>query len=83
MPIIAYACDCGHSTKKFYRQVAKSPAVLFCEYCNKENMKKQLSIPSSTSKVSMDNGVQARAVEINPDIIAINKERSEKNYSEE
>lgn len=83
MPLIAYSCDCGHSNKKFFRQVKEAPAVLLCEYCNKENMKKRLSAPNSTSKISIDNGVQARAVEVNPDIIAINHERANKNYSED
>lgn len=83
MPLIAYACECGHSAKKFFRQVAQAPAFFLCEQCNKENMKKQLSAPNSTSKISVDNGVQARAVEVNPDIIAINHERANKNYSED
>lgn len=83
MPLIAYACACGQSAKKFFRQVAQAPAYFLCEYCNKENMKKQLSIPNSTSKITIDNGIQARAVEVNPDIIAINLERANKNYSEE
>ena len=42
-----------------------------------------LSAPSSVSKVIVDNGFQARAVEVNPDIIEINKERSEKDYRED
>lgn len=83
MPLIAYVCECGHSIKKFVRQVKEAPGVLLCEYCNKENMKKQLSAPTTTSKISIDNGVQARAVEVNPDIIAINHDRANKNYSEE
>jgi hypothetical protein len=83
MPLIAYVCSCGHSTKKLVRQVKDAPALLLCEHCNTENMKKTLSAPSSTSKISVDNGVQARAVEINPDIIAINHERANKNYRED
>lgn len=82
MPLISYACASGHSVKKFYRQVKEAPAVLPCEECDKE-LKKQLKAPASTSKISIDNGVQARAVEVNPDIIAINHERANKNYSEE
>lgn len=46
-------------------------------------MKKQLSAPSSSSKVTVDNGVQARAVEVNPDIVEINEQRANKNYSED
>lgn len=83
MPFIAYRCDCGNETKKLVRQVAQAPAFLLCGKCNKENMKKALSAPSSTSKISMDNGVQARAVEINPEIVRINQERANKNYSED
>lgn len=83
MPIIAYSCNCGHTAKKFFRQVKDAPASLSCNYCNSENMKKTLSAPSSTSKIVVDNGVQARAVEVNPEIVAINKERSEKDYRED
>lgn len=46
-------------------------------------MKKILSAPNSTSTVIIDNGFQARAIEVNPEIVAINKERSEKNFREE
>ena len=83
MPMIAYVCTCGHTAKKLVRQVAQAPAFLLCEQCNKENMKKSLSAPTSTSKITVDNGSQARAVEVNPDIIRINQERANKNYSEE
>lgn len=82
MPIIAYLCSCGQVAKKFYRQVKEAPAAFLCEHCNSADMKRQMSAPNSASKISVDNGVQARAVEINPDIIAINKERSEKDYTE-
>lgn len=83
MPLIAYSCSCGHSFKKFIRQAKNASAVLICPSCNTEQAKKQLSSPSSSSKIVVDNGVQARAVEIVPDIIEINKARSEKNYRED
>jgi putative FmdB family regulatory protein len=82
MPLIAYACECNHSEKKFFRQVKDIPATVACPKCEKQ-MKKLLSSPSSSSKISIDNGIQARAVEITPDIIEINKARSEKNYRED
>ena len=68
--------------KKFYRTAKNVPSCFTCIHCGKE-AKKQLSAPTSTSKIVVDNGFQARAVEINPDIVEINKERSEKNYKEE
>ena len=65
------------------RQAKDAPASFLCPVCNKNDLKKQLSAPSSSSKISVDNGVQARAVEITPDIIEINKARSEKDYRED
>lgn len=82
MPLIAYKCNCGHAEKKFVRQVSNVPASFSCSVCN-GTMKKQLSGPSSSSKITIDNGVQARAVEIQPDIIEINQERSNKDYRNE
>lgn len=82
MPLIAYVCTCNHSEKKFHRQGKDAPATISCSKCGL-SMKKSLSAPSSSSKIVVDNGFQARAVEINPNIVEINKERSEKNYKEE
>lgn len=82
MPLIAFACECNHIEKKFYRKATEAPSFLVCAKCEK-HMKKLLSSPSSSSKITVDNGVQARAVEITPDIVEINKERSEKNYRED
>jgi len=45
-------------------------------------MKKMLSAPTSLSKVTVDNGFQAKAVEIIPNIIELNEERSSKDYRE-
>jgi len=83
MPLIAYACECGNIEKKFMRQAKDAPVSFLCPNCKKSDMKKQLSSPSSSSKITVDNGVQARAVEIVPDIIEINKARSEKDYRED
>lgn len=79
---MTYLCECTHVEKKFHRQAKDSPAFFLCRVCGKQ-MKKSLSAPSSTSKITIDNGHMARAVEVNPDIIEINKARSEKNYSED
>ena len=82
MPLIAYACECSHSEKKFFRKSKDVPSTITCMKCEKL-MKKILSSPSSSSKITVDNGIQARAVEITPDIVEINKARSEKNYRED
>lgn len=83
MPLIAYACKCGNNEKKFIRQAKDALASFLCPKCNSSEMRKLLSSPSSSSKITVDNGVQARAVEIVPDIIEINKARSEKDYRED
>jgi hypothetical protein len=83
MPLIVYACKCGNIDKKFTRQAKDALASFLCPNCKVDQMKKQLSSPSSSSKITVDNGVQARAVEITPDIIEINKARSEKDYRED
>ena len=82
MPLIAYQCECGSVIKKFTRAASGAPSSLICAVCSK-TMKKLLSAPSSTSKITVDNGFQARQVEINPDIVEINEERSNKNLREE
>ena len=82
MPIIAYSCGESHLVKKFYRSASDAPTLLICEKCGAES-KKQLSSPSSQSKLIVDNGVQARSVEINLDVIEANQERANKDYREE
>lgn len=84
MPLIHYICEYDHSFSKFYRQAKDAPAYQSCckPDCDKKS-KRQLKAPSSTSKVMMDNGFQARAVEVNPDIVEINEARSNKDYRED
>lgn len=84
MPLLTYACKNGHVTKKMIRQAKEAPAHFPCpaDDCYHE-ANKQLGSPSSASKIVMDNGHQARAVEILPNIVEINEARANKNYSEE
>ena len=81
MPLIAYSCSCNHTVKKFVRDARKAHPFLVCDKCGLE-MKKMLSAPTSLSKVTVDNGFQAKAVEIIPNIIELNEERSSKDYRE-
>ena len=82
MPIIAYSCVCKNVIKKFFRSAKDAPSSFVCEKCG-GNMKKMLSPPNSLSKITVDNGAQARAVEIVPNIIEINEARSNKTYRTE
>jgi putative FmdB family regulatory protein len=82
MPIIAYACKCGQVDKKFFRDIKTVPKSIECPSCKGE-LKRQLSAPTTQSKLVIDNGSQARSVEVNPDVIEIFKERANKDYSED
>lgn len=82
MPLLSYVCECKHSVSKFFRRATDGPSLLACPICGKD-MKKSLSSPTSSSKITVDNGVQAKAVEITPDIVEINQARSSKNYRED
>lgn len=79
MPLITYLCTCKHSVQKFFRQAKDAPAFLICAKCGLES-KKQLSSSTFSSKVTVDNGFQAKKVEVDLDLIEINKSRSEKDY---
>lgn len=74
MPIIRYNCECGHTVGKFHRAGASAPALISCT-CGKD-MKRTLSGPTSDTKIVVDNGVQARKVEINVDAIKDNQNKA-------
>ncbi len=81
MPLIAYPCECGQVTKK-YVKVAKDAAAFITCTCGKET-KKGFGSTSSNHLVKIDNGLMARSIEISPDIMEVNDERSQKDFSEE
>lgn len=76
MPRISYKCNsCNAVKKKFYNSTKKIVNNIECE-CGEE-MFRQLSSPSQKSKIVVDNGVQAKAVELDRDIVEIIEDRSE------
>ncbi len=81
MPLFYYLCSCSAGSTKFYRKASEAPKIVSCVACGKEQ-RKQLSAPNSLSTILIDNGVQARSVEVNPNIIEINEERSSRDFSE-
>ena len=80
MPLIAYLCSCSHSVKQYVRHPKDAMATIPCVECGLE-MKKMMSAPSSVSKLVIDNGVQAKKTEIVSNIIELNAERANKDYS--
>ncbi len=79
MPLIKYVCErCGNSIQKVVatKDLKNCKNMLPCGECG-EYLERQLGGGSTKSTITMDNGVQARAVEILPDILELNQERSE------
>lgn len=74
MPLIRYICTkCANSFTSFQGKAVSSEVP--CKKCG-ERSTRTLSAPSSASKITIDNGVQPRAVEVNPDIMELRKDWS-------
>jgi hypothetical protein len=82
MPLINYLCSCGENTKKYLKSAKDATVTINCPKCGLE-AKKCFGSTSSSHKISIDNGLMARSIEVDPDIMAINDKRSAKDYSEE
>jgi hypothetical protein len=74
MPMIKYACKCGYERNKFYSNKNKVLDNIDCEKCG-ETVQRTLSSPSQRSKIVVDNGVQAKAVELDRQIVEIIEDR--------
>lgn len=81
MPLIHYQCECSYSTSKFVRHPKDALTEVVCKKCGK-NAKKQLKGPSSKSIVVVDNGVQARATEVDMELVEDIEARSTKDFKE-
>lgn len=81
MPLIAYPCNCGLVTKKYVKAAKDAAAFTTCS-CGNE-AKRGFGTTSSNHLITIDNGLMAKKIEISPDIMEINDERSSRDYSEE
>jgi hypothetical protein len=81
MPLISYPCSCGQVIKKYFKS-AKDAATLITCVCGLE-AKRGFGSISSSHKITIDNGLMAKSIEVDPNIMEINDERSQKNYTEE
>lgn len=77
MPLIKYLCTDSNCNNAFaaYKSSAKAIEPLIpCKKCGFPS-KRTLSAPTSSSKISIDNG-QARAVEVDPNIMELREDWS-------
>ena len=81
MPLISYQCSCGIQAKKYLKTAKEAPVSVECK-CGLI-AKKGFGTTSSSHKTVIDNGLMARAIEIDPNIMEINDERARTDYSEE
>ena len=80
MPMIKYLCtksECGLSFSLFYKLAKEAEKVVQCKRCNSD-AKKTLGSVNQASKITIDSGFQARAVEVDPNIMEQRKERAYK-----
>jgi len=82
MPLISYPCSCGMKINKYFKSVTDAHNSIVCDKCGLE-VKKGFGSTSSSHKIVIDSGTMARSIEVDPNIIQINDERSQKDYSEE
>lgn len=82
MPLINYSCSCGDISKKYFKSAKEATSTVKCSKCGLE-AKKSFGATSSSHKITIDNLGMARSLEVNPDIMDINDERSARDYSEE
>jgi len=76
MPLVRYICsdqNCNTSFPILYRSGKDVKDNVPCKKCGKES-KRILSAPTSSSKITIDNG-QPRAVEVNANIIELQEDR--------
>lgn len=76
--MIYFSCnnpDCNNWIKKFFKNSKDIPPFLDCGSCGTGKMERQLSAPSSKSTQIIDNGLQARKIEISNSIIQKERKR--------
>lgn len=65
--MIKFLCnnpDCGNNIEKFYTKVKDIAPFLDCGSCGTGKLERVLGAPSSKSTQFVDNGVQAKRVEV-------------------
>lgn len=78
MPMIKFQCnnpDCVNNITKLFTDVKAIPPFLDCGECGTGKLERQLGAPSSKSTQVLDDGLQARRLEISNDVVEKERER--------
>lgn len=81
MPLINYVCNCSKIYKKYFKTAKDALPLIKCD-CGSD-AKKAFGATSNSHKITIDNGLMSRRLEVDPNINEINDERSAKDYTEE
>ena len=72
--LVKYNCeDCGATVSKYFKKAKDVPDEIECE-CG-EDMERMLGAPATKSTQFVDNGLQARRVELSSEIIQQEKDK--------
>jgi hypothetical protein len=78
MPMIKFECnnpDCDNNITKVFTEIKKIPPFLDCGQCGTGKLERQLGAPSSKSTQVIDNGIQARKVEVMNEVVEKERQR--------
>ena len=83
MPMIIFKCnnpECDNQITKMFTKIADIAPFLDCGACGTGKLERQLGAPSSKSTQIIDNGSQARRIEVMNDVVQKEQDRL---YSED
>lgn len=76
--LIDYQCnnpDCPNKTTKWYKTAKDIVGIIPCGECGTGFLERQLGAPATKTTQIVDNGLQARAVEVNSEVVLKEQER--------
>jgi hypothetical protein len=76
--MIIFTCNnpkCDNSIEKYYTKVSGVPPFLDCGACGSGKLEQQLGAPQSHKTQTLDNGLQARPVELRDVIMEKEQDR--------
>lgn len=80
--LINFVCnnpDCNNSVEKFIKKVSDIPPFLDCGECGTGKLERQLGAPFTKTTMVVDNGIQAKQVEVSTEVVLKEEEKSRRN----